>query len=149
METSSASPRQVFGLLETTVIVIVIGITALFAIPRVEARTEAPVVRKALQYAEWIAAHQTTRMRKGEGYSEHLAAFHDAQGALRPVPEEFTLTELKADGRRYWELVLTRREHSSSFGAYTIVFDSQGLNTYISTVPRALLPERYLHPAEL
>ena len=143
MEAAVHPKRRNFGLIETTVIVTVIGITALFAIPRVEARSEAPVVRKGMQYVEWVATHQRVRLNKNMDYSPHLAAFTDAQGALRQVPAEFSLSDIVADGRKHWEVVLERREDDSSFGAYTIVYDLQGFNETRSTVPRALLPERY------
>lgn len=143
MEAAARPIRKNFGLIETTVIVTMIGITALFAIPRVEARGEAPIVREGIQYVEWVATHQRARLNKNLDYTPHLAAFADAQGASREVPDDFSLREITADGRKHWEVVLERREDDSSFGAYTIVYDMQGLNETRSTVPRALLPERY------
>lgn len=143
MESTTLPQRRNFGLIETTVIVTVIGITALFAIPRVEARGEAPIVRKGMQYAEWVATHQLVRLSKGEDYTSYTAAFADSQGAVREIPAEFSLVKLEAEDRSHWEIELSRRESSSSFGAYTIVFDLQGFNEQRSTVPRALLPDRY------
>lgn len=143
LESTALPQRRNFGLIETTVIVTVIGITALFAIPRVEARGESPIAREGMQYAEWVATHQRVRLTKGEDYSAHIEAFVDSQGALREVPTDFSLVQLEAEGRTHWEIELQRRESSSSFGAYSIVFDLQGFNEKRSTVPRALLPERY------
>lgn len=143
MEAAIQPKRRNFGLIETTVIVTVIGITALFAIPRVEARDEAPIVRKGMQYAEWVATHQRVRLNKQLDYTAHVAAFADSQGTLREVPSEFSLAHFEAKGRSHWELHLQRREEGSFFGAYTIVYDLEGFNDQSSTVPHALLPERY------
>jgi len=143
MEAAVQVKSRNFGLIETTVIVTVIGITALFAIPRVEARSEAPIVREGMQYAEWVATHQRVRLNKQLDYTAHVEAFTDSQGTLREVPHAFSLAHIEADGRKHWELHLQRREEDCSFGAYTIVYDQQGFNEQSSTVPHALLPERY------
>ncbi|MCH2102089.1 MAG: hypothetical protein MK209_09225 [Planctomycetes bacterium] len=143
METTTQPLRHNFGLIETTVIVTVIGITTLFAIPRVEAQGESPIVREGMQYAEWVATHQRVRISKGLDYSHFIEAFVDSQDSLREVPDEFSLKHFEAEGRKHWELHLERRQTGSSFGMYTIVYDLQGFNEHSSTVPRALLPERY------
>lgn len=145
MESPQSAPgTRPFGLVETTIIVVVIGVTALFAIPRFEARSEVPVVSRATDFCEWIQIHQAVRYRKGVDYSEHIAAFHDRQGSVRSVPDEFSIKSLEVDGRKHWELRLLRRETGSSFGAYEIVWDSQGFNETKSSVPRGLLPEELL-----
>ncbi len=143
METVTRPLRRNFGLIETTVIMTVIGITALFAIPRVEAQSESPIVREAMQYAEWVATHQRVRISKGLDYSDFIEAFVGSQESLREFPDEFSLRRFEAEGSRHWELHLQRRQTGSSFGLYTIVYDLQGFNEHSSTVPRALLPERY------
>jgi type IV pilus assembly protein PilA len=137
-------PARQFGLIETTIIVIVVGMTALFAIPRFEARTELPVVEQAIRFGEWVKSHQSARYRKGLDFSMHIEQFHEAQSNERQVPAEFSLDPIKADGRKHWEMTLTRREEGSSFGGYKIVWDNQGYNRTKSTVPMALLPEDLL-----
>lgn len=133
-------PARQFGLIETTIIVIVVGLTALFAIPRFEARTELPVVERAIRFGEWVKSHQSARYRKGLEFSAHVDQFNETQTSVRLVPEEFSLEPLEVDGRRHWEMTLIRREASSAFGGYRIVWDSQGFNRIKSTVPLALLP---------
>jgi len=141
-------PARPFGLIETTIIVIVVGITALFAIPRFEARTELPVVEQAVRFGEWVKSHQSARYRKGLDFSAHVDQFHVTQGSERQVPSEFSLEPLKVDGRKHWELTLTRRQKNSSFGAYKIVWDNQGYNRTKSTVPLGLLPNDLLKQFE-
>ena len=138
-------PARQFGLIETTIIVIVIGMTALFAIPRFEARTELPVVERAIRFGEWVKAHQSARYRKGLDFSTHVDQFNETQGSPRQVPAEFSLEPLEVDGRKFWEMTLVRREAGSSFGGYKIVWDNQGYNRIKSTVPRALLPDDLLN----
>ncbi len=133
-------PVRQFGLIETTIIVIVAGLTALFAIPRFEARTELPVVERAIRFGEWVKSHQSARYRKDLEFSAHIDQFLETQNSARQIPEEFSLEPIIVDGRKHWEMTLMRREASSSFGGYRIVWDNQGYNRIKSTVPLALLP---------
>lgn len=142
------TPARQFGLVETTIIVIVIGLTALFAIPRFEARTELPVVERAIRFGEWVKSHQSARYRKGLEFSAHVDQFHETQSSERQVPFEFSLEPIEVDGRRHWEMTLIRREEGSSFGGYRIVWDNQGFNRTKSTVPHALLPVDLLEQIE-
>lgn len=133
-------PARPFGLIEMTIIVIVVGMTALFAIPRFEARSELPVVEQAIRFGEWVKSHQSARYRKGKDFSAHVEEFQMTQASEREVPAEFSLDPIKVVGRTHWEMTLTRREATSSFGGYKIVWDNQGYNRTKSTVPLGLLP---------
>lgn len=142
---SSAKPsvsRHAFGLVETTVIVIAIGVTALFAIPRIEARSEAPLVEQAAAYCRFIAAHQAARYRKGLEFSGHAPELSQYLDEERQPPDEFVVKKLTAEGKRHWRLILERRETTSAFGNYTIVWDNRGFNDRLSTVPSVLLPDQ-------
>ena len=141
-------PARQFGLVETTIIVIVVGLTALFAIPRFEARTELPVVERAVRFGEWVKSHQSARYRKGLDFSAHVDQFQATQDSVRQVPAEFSLDPIKSKGRTHWEMTLRRRESGSSFGGYIIVWDNQGYNRTKSTVPLGLLPDDLLEQLE-
>lgn len=141
MPQSSTNLQSAFGLLETSIITIVIGIAALFAIPRYEARAETQVTAKALRYVQAVWARQQALQVKGLPPAEHLDQFASNPQWKWVVPHEFLVDEFGLDSQGDWFIVVKRRALDCVFGDYTIVYDADGFNRSKSTLPPALLRE--------
>lgn len=128
-----------FGLVEMTIIVIVIGVTALFAIPRYEARGEKPVVRSAFRYGMYVERIQAARIREQGSYEPVMEQLEVADG----VPPEFHVADWTVDPEVGWLMRLERHNDDSPFGAYTLCFSDQGFHLAESTVPIALVPSQW------
>lgn len=121
-----------------TLIVVMIGITALFAIPRYEAQKEAPISAKAFQFLHRMQGAQNLHYRKHGKFADHV----EAMNIQSSIPPEFVLRDLRSDDwEAGWTAVLVRRSRWSAFGPYTVKFNQNGFQVKGSTVCRALVPE--------
>lgn len=121
-----------------TLIVVMIGITALFAIPRYEAQKEAPISAKAFQFLHRLQGAQNHYFRSHGRFADHV----EAMGIESSIPTEFVLHEMSSENwRGGWTAVLQRRARWSAFGPYTVVFDKNGYQAESSTVCDALVPD--------
>ncbi len=130
--------NQAFSLVEMTLIVVMIGITALFAIPRYEAQKEAPISAKAFQFLHRLQGAQNHYHRTHGKFADHV----EAMKIESSISTEFVLRDLKSDDwEKEWTAVLVRRSRWSAFGPYTVVFDQDGFQPEPSTMCEALVPE--------
>jgi len=126
-----------FGLIEMTLVVTVIGICALFAIPRFEAHGEAPRTRAAVKFGREVVLRQNARAHQSIDFAQYMEQLE----LIREVPQGFHIAEMEAEGQRHWRIVLERLAGEGSFGSYQLVFDRAGFNPISSTVPKGLLPD--------
>jgi prepilin-type N-terminal cleavage/methylation domain-containing protein len=126
-----------FTLVEMTIVVIVLGVTMLFAIPRYEARKEEPIAAKAFRYLGRLQQFQNHYFREHGQYATHVEALHLEGG----MPDEFVLEDFESeDWRIGWRASLLRHSRWSTFGAYRVVFDDSGYDRSRSTVCLGLEP---------
>jgi type IV pilus assembly protein PilA len=134
----AVQPKQAFSLVEMTLIVIMIGITALFAIPRYEAQKEAPISSKAFHFLHRLQGAQNLYYRNNGKFADHV----EAMGIQSSIPTEFVLRDLKSDDwESGWTAVLVRRSRWSAFGPYTVIFTEDGFQAEPSSLCRALVPK--------
>ncbi|MBC8403628.1 MAG: hypothetical protein H8E15_00250 [Planctomycetes bacterium] len=121
-----------------TLIVMMVGITALFEIPRFEAQKESPISDKAFQFLYRLQGAQNHYHRRHKKFASHV----EALGVEDSIPSEFVLKELKSeDFASKWTVILVRRSHWSAFGPYEVVFDENGFQREESTLCDALIPD--------
>jgi type IV pilus assembly protein PilA len=134
-----SAPKSLgFTLVEMTIVVIVIGVTALFAVPRYEARKEITITAKAFRYLDRMRLFQNHYYREHGTYATHV----EALGIEGNLPDEFVLEDFESgDWRIGWRASLLRHSRWSTFGAYRIVFDDAGYDRSRSTVCLGLEPD--------
>ncbi len=134
----SVQRNQAFSLVEMTLIVMMIGITVLFAIPRYEAQKEAPISAQAFQFLYRLQGAQNHHLRTHGKFASHV----EAMGVETSIPSDFVLQTLSSsDWNKEWTAVLKRRARWSAFGPYTVVFDQNGFQADQSTLCDALVPD--------
>jgi type II secretory pathway pseudopilin PulG len=130
--------NQAFSLVEMTLIVMMVGITVLFAIPRYEAQKESPISAKAFQFLYRLQGAQNHYHRRHKKFASHV----EALGIETSIPNEFVLKELHSDDfASKWTVIVVRRSRWSAFGPYEVVFDENGFQRGQSTLCDALIPD--------
>jgi competence protein ComGC len=133
----TARNNQAFTLVEMTLIVVMIGITLLFAIPRVEAQNEIPVTSKGFTFLYELKGAQDHYHRIHGTFARHV----EALGVEEGIPNDFSLLELNSENwSEGWTAILQRHSRWSSFGPYQIVFSESGFREKQSSVCKALIP---------
>lgn len=131
------SRRAGFSLVELTIVVVILGVLATFAVPRYQASVEKTKVAGAFQSLSEI---QNLFARKLAMDGTYMGPSWDLE--LNPwIPEGFRFVRLRSgDWEKRWELVVRRNGPSSGFGRYRIVWNQDGFHARRSTVPEELLP---------
>ena len=138
MNTFRRSPSQGgFSLVELTIVVVILGVLATFAVPRFMTSVERSKAAESYTYLSQIeSAQERYNARHGE-YAKNVTDLDiDIQN-----PQYFSVgTMTSANWEDQWELKLTRSGASSGFGQYTVVFDQNGYNDTKSSIPPELKP---------
>jgi type IV pilus assembly protein PilA len=128
--------RQGFSLVELAVVVIIIGVLAAFGVPRFRDSVERAKCSEAVQFLSAIrSAQERYQARKGI-YATKLGDldvamqapkyFRDSAGV--DVDNSTTLLNVGTPKNPSWKLTLMRDSASSSYGAYTVIFTTLGLD---------------------
>lgn len=126
-----------FSLVELTIVVVVLGVLATFAVPRFMKSVERSKAGEAFNYLENIVTSQGTHNARAGTYASALTGLDVELKA----PKYFTVGTLTSTNfETAWELTLTRSGTSSGYGAYTVTFDQNGFNQAKSTIPAELVP---------
>jgi prepilin-type N-terminal cleavage/methylation domain-containing protein len=126
-----------FSLVELTIVVVILGVLATFAVPRFMKSVERSKAGEAFNYLENIVTSQGTHNARTGTYASSLTTLDVELKA----PKYFTVgTPTSTAFQTAWELKLTRTGTSSGYGAYTVVFDQNGFNQSKSTIPADLIP---------
>ena len=123
-----------FTLVELTVITVLIGIMAAFALPRFRAAVERSKAAEAFNYLACIQAAQ-------ERYHTHRGTYADDLSDLDiklTTPKYFSIGSIRAGGtgslEDSWTLSLTRFGASAGYGEYTVTFNEAGFDEEGSTI---------------
>ena len=138
MQTITAPPKKAgFSLVELTIVVVILGVLATFAVPRYRSSVEKTKVAGAFNS---LAEIENLFARKLAMDGTYMGPSWDLQ--LHPwIPQGFRFTSLNSSNwETKWELTVMRTGPSSGFGRYKIVWDQDGFNASKSTVPSELLP---------
>ncbi len=126
-----------FSLVELTIVVIILGVLATFAVPRFMRVVERT---KASESFAYLAEIQSAQARYNAENGEYAQAVTDLDIDLS-APNHFTAGAVTAaDWEIEWEMELTRAGASSGYGAYTVVFSENGFDTGTSSIPAELIP---------
>ena len=132
-----ASKKSGFSLVELTIVVVILGILATFAVPRFMTSVEKTKASEAFTYMTQIESAQ------GRYNAEHgqYAKKTNKLDIDLDTPEYFTVgTIVSSNWETTWELTLTRNGASSGYGRYTVVFSEDGYSKTKSTIDRDLAP---------
>lgn len=125
-----------FSLVELTIVVIVLGLLALFAVPRYMKTVERAKASESFSYLAEISSAQA---RYNAQHGEFASVLTDLDIILRP-PNNFAVgSPTSSDFQVEWEVTLSRTGPASGYSPYTVVFDENGFDEISSTIPAELV----------
>ena len=132
-----ASKKSGFSLVELTIVVVILGILATFAVPRFMTSVEKTKASEAFTYLTQVESAQARYSAEHGKYSKKT----NKLDIDLDRPEFFSVgTIVSSNWETTWELTLTRNGASSGYGRYTVVFSEDGYSKTKSTIDRDLAP---------
>lgn len=126
-----------FSLVELTIVVVILGVLATFAVPRFMRSVERSKAAEAFNYCENVLSSQGSYQGRNSEYAKKVV---DLDVTLTD-PQYFTVGNItSSDWNTKWEIKLTRAGASGGYGAYTVVFDEEGFNKSKSSIKEELIP---------
>jgi prepilin-type N-terminal cleavage/methylation domain-containing protein len=129
-----------FTLVELSVVIVVIGILAVFGVPQFKKAVERSKAAEAFNYLSAVRDAQERYASQKGTYASDLTLLDIQQ----PVPTYFTVGTPAAGSTSSledsWTLTLTRSGPSSGYGAYTVIFTDQGCDSTNSTICTDIAP---------
>ena len=123
-----------FTLVELSVVIVIIGVLAAFAVPKFRSAVERSKCGEALNYLSSVASAEERYAARQGTYISDLTQLD----IKMPAPKYFSVGAVQAgstgDLEDSWSLTLTRLGASSGYGAYTVVYTDQGYDTQNSTL---------------
>ena len=137
MKLIANNKKSGFSLVELTIVVVILGVLATFAVPRFMSSVEKTKASEAFSYLSQIESAQG-RYNAENGKYATSTSYMDID---LDRPEFFSVSgPYSSNWETKWEMKLTRNGASSGYGRYTVVFDQDGFNTRKSSIPRDLSP---------
>ena len=134
MNTTRKMTRGGFSLVELAVVVVIIGVLAVFAVPRFRASVERSKAAEAFNYLAAVQAAQERYHARQSTYAEDL----DDLDIKLTIPKYFSVGTISAgstgDFEDSWSLSLTRSGASAGYGEYTVIFNEEGFDEEESTI---------------
>lgn len=128
-----------FSLVELTIVVVILGVLATFAVPRFMRSVERSKAAEAFNYCENLMSSQGSYQGRNGQFAKKTT---DLDVTLSN-PQYFTVGNITSSNwETKWEVKLTRSGASSGYGKYTVVFDENGYNSSKSSIPDELLPNK-------
>jgi len=138
MKLIANSKKSGFSLVELTIVVVILGVLATFAVPRFMSSVEKTKASEAFSYMANIESAQA-RFNAENGKYANSTRKMDID---LDRPEFFSVSgPYSSNWETKWEMKLTRNGASSGYGRYTVVFDQNGFNTRKSSIPSELSPQ--------
>jgi prepilin-type N-terminal cleavage/methylation domain-containing protein len=137
MKTIPLIKQAGFTMVETTIVIVVLGVFSVFAVPRYSYNIERGKASEAFTYLAQVESAQERFHAKNGSYCQRINGLDVGIGKprhFRPSP----VTSM--DWRSRWQMRLTRLGQGSGYGEYTVVFDQDGFSEIKSSVPFSLQP---------
>jgi prepilin-type N-terminal cleavage/methylation domain-containing protein len=130
--------RRGFTLVELSVVIVIIGVLAAYAVPKFAQSVERSKAGEAFNYLNAIRSSQESYNNRQGVYA---TCFTDLDVSLT-APKYFNVpTSIVADEGN-WNLQLARLSGASGYGQYTVEYNQDGYdnNTTDSNIPSAINP---------
>ena len=131
--------RKGFTLVELAVVIVIIGVLAAFGVPQFLKSVERSKAAEAFNYLSAVRSAQERYVAKEGAYADNATS--TSLDITQVAPKYFDVGTLTATagngGSPSWELTLTRKSATSSYGAYTVRFTQAGFDT--STTPSSAI----------
>ena len=125
-----------FTLVELTIVVVILGVLATFAIPRYMRVVERSKAAEAFVYLAEIQSGQAIYHAQKDTYASDLL---DLDISV-PDPNHFLVAApVSGDFESEWSVTVTRDGAAAGFGPYTVVFSHLGFDELNSTIPANLI----------
>lgn len=138
MQTLQTRSRKAgFSLVELTIVVVILGVLATFAVPRFMASVERSKASEAFNYLTQIqTAQQAYHARNGR----YASKTKDLDVTLTD-PKYFKVSGLSSSNwEKNWKMTLTRIGSSGGYGKYTVVWTENGFDSKKSSIPKDIIP---------
>jgi prepilin-type N-terminal cleavage/methylation domain-containing protein len=123
--------RKGFTLVELAVVIVIIGVLAAFGVPQFLKSVERSKAAEAFNYLSAVRSAQERYLAKEGCYAD--SATSTALDINQVAPKYFDVGTVIAchtnAATPSWELTLTRKSATSSYGGYTVRFTQQGFDT--------------------
>jgi type IV pilus assembly protein PilA len=127
--------RKGFTLVELAVVIVIIGVLAAFGVPQFLKSVERSKAAEAFNYLSAVRSAQERYLAKQGQYAGSNGS--TALDINQVAPKYFDVGSLTASagvgGTPTWELSLTRKSATSSYGAYIVRFTQAGFDTSTSS----------------
>ena len=128
--------QQGFSLVELTIVVVILGVLATFAVPRFQSSVERTKASEGFVYLKRTQEMQERFMATVGRYAYSKEEIKRKTGERLADPQFFRLSSYSsANWERRWAVKLTRSGASSGYGGYSIVWSQDGFDERRSTVP--------------
>ena len=119
-----------FTLVELAVVIVIIGVLAAFGVPQFLKSVERSKAAEAFNYLSAVRSAQERYLAMQGVYCDEgsKTSMDITQGS----PKYFdvgTMEQANTVGTPTWNLTLTRKSSTSSYGTYTVMFTQDGFNT--------------------
>lgn len=126
-----------FSLVELTIVVVILGILATFAVPRFMSSVEKTKASEAFSHLTQVEGAQDRYHAEHGKYANRTSNLD----IKLETPEYFTVSGVSSSNwETKWEMTLARNGASSGCGRYTVVFNQDGYKISSSTIPSELTP---------
>ena len=141
MKANKAIARTGFTLIELTVVIMIIGVLAAFAVPRFKASVERSKAAEAFNYLTSIQTAQERYHAKQSAYAANIADLDIQMAAPKyfTAPETFT-AGVSGDLEDSWTFTVTRSNATNSYGAYSITYNEAGFDAENSDIITEINP---------
>jgi len=135
--------RQGFSLVELAVVIVIVGVLAAFGVPRYRDSVERTKAAEAFNYLSAVRSAQERHLALKGKYADDPATLDIKQELPKYFDPDLT-PWMRTLGNPVtpptWELVLTRKSDTSSYGAYTVKFTQAGFDGPGSTISPTINP---------
>ncbi len=131
--------QQGFSLVELTIVVVILGILATFAVPRYQVSVEKSKASEGFHYLHQLEQQQARFLATYGRYAQSKHELGSKIGETTETPRFFATSPFSSSNWEIrWSTKLTRNGPSSGFGRYTIAWNQDGFDARNSSIPEVL-----------